>query len=440
MILVAACSFLLCFLPFSAYAADYPTGPLDYKTLDYTIKEGIKYNTVSVPLNSDFFTIEAYTNSNAFVTRYQGMYAMTFSMSAGTRYNIFVYPTSNYGLLLADIPEGSYISFDLTVNYGTSENFYVPSWAKRSYYVNANNSWVSSVLTEGISADFGTPINVTFKIDDVPSTANAFVPSVKIANIGTALAEGSNDFQVIISNVQLVMDISTGYWEQWLADQTGEMIDELGNEITGAIEDSAASLGQQIEDSNSVLGDRIEQSNTENMEAIRDSMWGVGDQISTEISSATNELMNGGPDGELLDQKDDALTDTADVVNDGLASIESFQGQYMDAAAAELQGLVSWADLTMLAGDMNFVQKYTNKIFDAIPDAYVVVFTLPLLFGIVMYILGHPVRAPRPDTSGDEITRQMTTTTEVLQGRHAGQVTVTRTTTTSQEIGRVHKE
>ena len=87
-----------------------------------------------------------------------------------------------------------------------------------------------------------------------------------------------------------------------------------------------------------------------------------------------------------------------------------------------------------------FVQRYLNKIVAGIPSKYLIVFTLPMLFGLFMYIVGHPVRAPRPDTSGDQVTRETFTETTILKGPHAGRVSATRTVTTSQEIGRVHNE
>lgn len=419
-IFVAACSFMLCLLP-SVASADVPSDPINYMDLDYTVKEGASYNQVTVPIPDEYLYLGIYNQSTGLSSvALSGVSSISYTVDPDISYTLRVYPFSTCGLLLENIPEGTRLNFTLRVVVTGSENFYTPSMYKDYQYKNASGNYIGNLVMSQIDGTVYEEVYASYELNSIPDSAYSFVPRFRYVNFGTAYT-GSTTYTFIVDDVSLVMDISNGYWEEWLVEQNGQMIDDLGD---------------RIEQSNDALGDRIEQSNTENMEAIRDSMVGVGDQISTEISSATNEIMNGGAEGEELDQKDDILADSAGSVNDGIGQIEDFQSGYMNTAAMELKNLSSSVNINLLATPLKFVQKYSNKVVAGIPSAYLLVFTLPMMFGLAMYILGHPVRAPRPDTSGDEVIRE--TKTEILEGNNAGRVTVTRTT--SREIGRVHRD
>lgn len=368
--------------PLTVYA-EAPTGPINYMDLDYTVKEGAAYNQVTVPIPAECLYLGIYNQSTkSNVAALRGRSFITYTVDPGIGYTLRVYPFSVYGLLLDNIPEGTMLNFTLRVDVEGTENFYIPSLHKDYFYNDIYGTRIGNVIMSQIEGTVGEVVNISYELKAFPDDAYSFVPYFCYDNFGTALG-GSARYTFTVTDVSLSMNISNGYWEQWLAEQNGQMIDDLGDRIEGSISDSTDQITGSIEDST--------------------------DEITGSIQDATDEIMSGGEQGEILDQKDDALTDTAGVVNDGLASIESFQGQYMDAAAAELQDLVVSADITLLATDMVFVQKYANKIFYSIPDAYVVVFTLPLLFGIVMYVLGHPVRVSRLGNSGDKANNQMTT-------------------------------
>lgn len=136
----------------------------------------------------------------------------------------------------------------------------------------------------------------------------------------------------------------------------------------------------------------------------------------------------------------DKIQDAGDGLGDNIGEIQDFEDQYMGQLEDNLDDIIAGADISMLVAPLSFVQRYLNKIVAGVPSQYLVVFTLPMLFGIFMYIVGHPVRAPQPDRTGDTVTRETFTTSTVLAGPKAGRSTTVRTVTTSREIGRVHNE
>lgn len=153
-----------------------------------------------------------------------------------------------------------------------------------------------------------------------------------------------------------------------------------------------------------------------------------------------DQVINGGQAGEDLNVKDDQMSEAGDEINDGLGDIKDFEDIYMGQLEDNLPDIIAAADFSLLAVPLTWVQYWLNRIVGSIPSTYLIVFTLPMLFGLVMFILGHPVRAPRPDTSGDIVTRETFTTSTVLSGRHEGRTSTVRTVTQSREIGRVHGE
>lgn len=163
-------------------------------------------------------------------------------------------------------------------------------------------------------------------------------------------------------------------------------------------------------------------------------------RVEQEQNEKLDDIISGGSAGEDLMAGSDKLEDAGSDLGDDLGSIQDFEDQYMGQLDDNMDEVIAGADLTWIYPALSFVQRYLNKIVAAIPSKYLIVFTLPMFFGLFMYIVGHPVRAPRPDTSGDEVTRETFTETHILTGKNAGTVRSTRTVTTSREIGRVHNE
>ena len=169
--------------------------------------------------------------------------------------------------------------------------------------------------------------------------------------------------------------------------------------------------------------------------------------LKTAVQSALAEqdkkldnILTGGEAGQDLAAGGDRLESAGSDMGDDLGQIQDFEDQYMGQLDDNMDDVIKGAELTWIYPALAFVQRYLNKIVAGIPSKYLIVFTLPMFFGLFMYIVGHPVRAPRPDTSGDQVTRETFTTTEILTGKGAGNIRTTRTTTTSREIGRVRDE
>lgn len=156
------------------------------------------------------------------------------------------------------------------------------------------------------------------------------------------------------------------------------------------------------------------------------------------IEEKLDEIISGGEAGEDLIAGGDRLENAGAGLGDDIGAIQDFENVYMGQLEDNLDDIIAGADISMLSASLSFVQIYLDKIVDGVPIQYIVVFTLPFLIGLFMYIVGHPVRAPRPDTSGDTVTRETFTETTILTGKHAGETRSTRTVTTSQEIGRTH--
>ncbi len=413
-------TFVLAFLMFVVWcapltaSAEVPTGPINYMDLDYSVKEGAAYNQVTVPIPEENLYLGIYNQSTTTnVAALRGSPSITYTVDPGIGYTLRVYPFSTYGLLLDNIPEGTILNFTLKVEVEGTENFYVPSLYKDYYYNDVSGNRVQNLITSQIDGTVGEVVHISYELKLFPDGANSFVPLFRYVNFGTAL-DGSAKYKFTVSDVALVMNISNGYWEQWLAEQNGQMIDDATDKITGSIQDST--------------------------DQIQDSILGVGDQISQDIAGATDQIMSGGQAGVELENDTGKLDQSADDLTNGVGEINKFEDDLFADVENNLDEIISGANINGIATPLLFVQNYVEKIFGAIPSNYRVVFTLPIFFGIFLYIVGHPVRAPRPDTSGDYVTRETFTTTEVLSGPNKGQSSTLRTVSESRITNRSSPE
>ena len=158
------------------------------------------------------------------------------------------------------------------------------------------------------------------------------------------------------------------------------------------------------------------------------------------VVNKLDELVTGGSAGDKVSSGGNKIEQSSGSLSDNMDQIQDFENQQFGNLDAGMGTVIAGGDVSYLVAPLGFIHTYTNKIVAAIPSSYLVVFTLPMLFGVFMFIVGHPIRAPGPDTSGDQVTRETFTTTTVLDGKHKGSTTTTRTVTTSQEIGRRHTE
>ena len=169
----------------------------------------------------------------------------------------------------------------------------------------------------------------------------------------------------------------------------------------------------------------------------------LGTGITNAISSAADrivEAITGGENADDLKEGADQIGDAGSSLGDNIGFIQDFEDQYIGDLDSNMDIIISGGNFSGIVAPLSFVHRYTNMIVAGIPSNYLVIFTLPILLGIFMYIVGHPIKAPRPDTSGDIVTRETFTETTILSGPGAGRTRTTRTITRSSEIGREHNE
>lgn len=287
-LLVVAVLFLGFCLPIRVSAAS-PNKSIEYTEMDYTVTEGPLYNRVTVPLSSDFIRYELRNESTGDIGYHVGTTTYPFYANSNQRYSITIHPVTEYGLSLANIPEGSKIlvDFKITCHASGDNQLSVPSsFIQRHYYTTVQNQWIVPVHDTSIPYGFGEQgVSLSYALDDIPDNAANFVPAMKISPF---VNRGSSEvlFTLYVENVSLVMDISTGYWEQWLAEQNGEMIDGLGDRLEGAISDSTNQIVNGTPEQNQIANE----SNNE-MSAAAGKLDNLGDQLNS-VEKPNADSMN----------------------------------------------------------------------------------------------------------------------------------------------------
>ena len=279
--------------PLTAYAA-YPTKPIDYRDLDYTVKEGYAYNEVTVPLSSDFCRLVALqTGTSSAIASTQGRDYLSFGVDHSTLYDLNLYPVSHRGLSLADIPEGSRLVFDLFISFtyvdlnddgGTA---YEPleRLSQKLHYLNTEGKQTGKTITKEIDGFSNEEITVAFDLDSFPTGASSVVPYITMEDF--MFDRGVQTCDITLTNVSLVMDIPNGYWEQWVVEQNGQMIDNLGDRIEGSINDSTDRIEGAITDSTDKIvngtpeQDQIANESNNEMSAAAGKLDNLGDQLNS---------------------------------------------------------------------------------------------------------------------------------------------------------------
>ena len=261
--------------------------PLDYQTLDYKVKYGTEYNTVTVPLPKENYFIRVRDNfTDVDIKTAYGSEYVWFTVNKNDDVKIIVYPASTMGLDLTNIPAGSKLHFDLLVTAHGTNVFQNPVVYERYYYMDAEENWLETDAIQ-IDAKIGESFSLDYTISSVDG-AITFVPSALFSHF-YALSDGAS-YKLTIANVSLEMQVSASYWQQWQSAQTGKAIEELGNKIdsstdkiTGSIEDSTDKITGSIEDS--------------------------ADQVTDAIQDSTDTIVNGTPEQNA--QADEAVKEMA---------------------------------------------------------------------------------------------------------------------------------
>lgn len=420
--------------PLSANADNW-NDPIDYRDLDYKVTYGTEYNKVVVPLPVSHYYMAAYDmpplGDGGMIGESFGTNSFTYNYVKGRNYKIYAYPGGWRGFSLDGMPAGTRLHFDLLLTVHAEKDLVVAGMLdlyERSYYL-VNGEW-KDIKNELVidSYGWGMPISLDFTVDGYDG-ASSYVCGARIDHFS---AYDRAEVTIVMSNVRLEMDVSVDYWTQWQNEQNGKLLGDIKDSIENSTDEIKGAIGDST--------DKVTGSIQDSTDDIMNSVSGVGDQISQDIAGATDQIMTGGQAGGELENDTGKLDQSADDLTNGVGEIDKFEDDLFADVENNLDEIISGANINGIAVPLLFVQSNVEKIFGAIPSNYRVVFTLPIFFGIFLYIIGHPVRAPRPDTSGDIVTRETFTTTEVLTGRNAGRSTTTRTVTQSRITNRSSPE
>lgn len=367
-------------------------------------------------------------------------------------------------LPVGDIRSGEEIelSFELESSITIDGVVGIPSATLRSVFLDANLSPIgaSSLSLENVDSYLisGGTFSYTYDVT-VPSGAEYLYLCLDGDVIGTYETES---YTWILDGVTMTCDMSavedSSRMMSDIADKLQELVDQALE--TNECLDEIKALLEQIIDQMSANGcdhsameallQQISDKQDQELswlEKIWNAISSLVEQVSTGVQSALDniettvtDIFTGGDAGDDLISGGDVIENAGDGLGEDLENIQDFEDQYFAEFDNALDDIIAGADLNYLVSPLAFVQMYLDKIVAGVPSQFLVVFTLPILFGVFLYIVGHPIRAPRPDTSGDTVTRETFRETTVLSGPHEGVVTSTRTVTTSTEIGRVHNE
>ena len=379
-------------LPASAAVYDYN----DYVT-NVIVDGDSDLVTVVIPFDSSRISLYDYNSGHA--DHVESINAL-FTVSEGHSYALdltLYYPDS---ISLADIPSGTILTIDadvqlmhgfLDVTTVSEKGFF--------YFYDSDMDRVGTYSVDVVSTGF---FKWSIELPSYDVSYKSFCPGISYDGF---VPNEDTTISVSINSVTLEFSISSLLRLQQTTGKT--------NAILSEVEKQLAENGLTLEE---VL------------------------QQQEQTNDKLDDLISGGSGADDLIAGGDKIENAGSGLGEDIGKIEDFEDQYMGQLEDNLGDVIAGADLTWLYPPLMFVQRYLNKIVAAIPSKYLIVFTLPMLFGLFMYIVGHPVRAPRPDTSGDQVTRETFTETTILKGPNAGRVSATRTVTTSQEIGRVHNE
>lgn len=283
--------------------------------------------------------------------------------------------------------EGTYVAHYEGGSYSVDQVGGIIQWYSSSGSIVQNQTFALS--------NFPTITSVgTFSVElDKPTGATSFAVLLCAENFAPSY---QGTVYLELNSCRFTMSISSLYRLQEQTGKTNELLDEVSKQL--------AEQGKTMQD---VL-DQQEQTNEK-----------------------LDDIISGGAAGDDLIDAGDKIEDAGAGMGDSLDGMQNYEDQYTGEIDNYMADILAGADINLLSLPLDFTVRYINKIVEGIPRAYMVVFTLPMVLGILFFFAQHIVRAPRPDPTGDVVTRETFTTTEILEGRGKGRSTTTRTTTTS---------
>lgn len=341
--------------------------PIDYN--DYVTKVEVDGEndlvTVTIPAEMAFVIVFD-ENNNEY---YRGMGKIhDFVMAEEVEYYIevcpFGYPwgADGVGLDLSQIPVGTQIASGfgfVTDPYGQVTGI---SYGSVSYYY-FPTAYYTATQPDMVDERFFTDVHIVESVDNAEILRIHYL--VNYETVSSPVAS------IYVEDTKMVFSISSLLRQQQATGKTNALLKEVESQL-------------------------VEQGKT--LDDIKQQQQQTNDKL--------DDIINGGSAGEDLIDKNDQLTDIGDDLKENMDQIQDFEDQYFGQFEDNLGDVVDAADISFLYVPLGFVQRYLNKIVAAIPSKYLVVFTLPMLFGLFLYIVGHPVRAPRPERKSDSESRK----------------------------------
>lgn len=257
-VFVVVCSLVFSFVgPVTAYAEWGE--PLNYQDLDYKVKLGSEFNTVTVPLPSDNYYFSWLDDSGLRDDQY-GSTTFVIPGTIGDSHRIRVYPASTFGVALDNIPEGSKLKFDVKLTeYASDDNglvdYELPSVKLIGHYlVKQSGKWVwkdTEVVGTITESSLAGKYTCEFVIQSNSYNAVGFVPLIQFDNF---IPLTDSYFKIEIVSAVLDMQISSDYWQQWQNEQNGEMLNALNDKLDGAI-NGTPEQNQQAQEAVGALND-----------------------------------------------------------------------------------------------------------------------------------------------------------------------------------------
>lgn len=132
----------------------------------------------------------------------------------------------------------------------------------------------------------------------------------------------------------------------------------------------------------------------------------IGDFITSGVDAIVDAI-TGGDNADDLQQGADQIGEAGSSLGSNIGSIHDFEDQYFGQLDSNMGTIISGGNISGIVAPLAFVHRYTNMIVAGIPSNFMVIFTLPILLGIFMFMVNHRIKVPRPDSSGDNVTHEV---------------------------------
>ena len=384
--LVLVFALLIPFLVFPASAV------YDYNDFITDIEVDGDKDIVTITVPADSFKIQFASSE---IGLNETFYGNTFSwpLESLRTYSLYAYGFSKGGYLdVTNIPDGSLVTFDISISSSGGIAYDTPSWTTQIYYYDANKAYLGQ---NAVSHDKDS-IQDHFTFEMTMNKINGSSEATFNFIMRGFRPWQDSDFTFTIESLNLTLSISSLYR---LQEQTGKT-----NEILSAVEKKLEQNGQKLDDVIDKIeqnGDKLDDTNDKLDDANDklDKLPGeVGDEIQGVIDNEKNEAEDAG--NKFVDQILDALPDPSTEVLaalKGLTDATSYTGTdaVLPIPALVLPGIaglfpetVIWEGAELDFGEyMEVVPPSLLSLVRSLFTIAIVLFCVYELKGIISYCL-----------------------------------------------------